>query len=169
MKKIIHAAAIVALILSVASCKTTEANYRAAYEIAKEKQLDGGDSTVTAGLKNELQPRMMTIQGVQLPVRTEPLVATKDGGKTTAELKVYNVVAASFRQKFNAQSYQKRLIEAGYDSFLANNRAGTFFVVAATTQSPAEASAQLDKLKGESGFHFQPTFPYVLRAAQLVR
>lgn len=156
------------LMLGISSCKTTEANYRAAYQIAKEKQLDGGDSTVTAGLKNEQLPHDLTVDGVTFPARAEPLAVVSGEGNTQMQLMVYNVVGASFRQLFNAQSFRDRLLALGYPAFLAKNRMGTFFVVAQTTKSPSEAHNIYVKLKSEKSLHFQPTFPYVLRAAQLV-
>lgn len=169
MKKTVVIGAIAGLVVAVTGCKTTEANYRAAYEIAKEKQMDGGDSTVTAGLKNEQLPRMTVFSGVKLPIRTEPLNLTKDGGGDPSTFKVYNVVAASFKQLFNANSFRDRLKQQGFDSFLVHNRQRTYFVVALTTQSPAEAAEALERLKGLDGVVMKAPFPYVLRAAQLVR
>ncbi len=98
MKKIISIVGILTA-LTFTACKTTEANYRAAYEIAKEKQLDGGDETVSEGLRNELQPKPQKIGNDTLPVRMFPVGYTKDGGlESNAGLKRYNVAVARFRQ-----------------------------------------------------------------------
>lgn len=150
------------------SCKTTEANYRKAYEAAKEKQFDGGDSTVTENLKNNSLPKDLIIKGVTLPIRTEPLGMTKDGGATKETFKVYNVAVASFKQLFNAQSMRKRLTELGYSSFLLHNRDLTYYVIAGSTQSPQEALDILNKIKQEKSIVTRTPFPYVLRAAHLV-
>lgn len=169
MKKIILLAATAFILLGMWSCKTTEANYRAAYRIAKEKQLDGGDSTVTAGLKSELIPRNMRIDGVTLPVRTEPVITSKGGGADASSLQLYNVAVASFKQFFNAQSMRKRLADLGYSSFVVQNRNVTYYVVAASTRSVDEAALLLEKVKGEKQIVLHAPFPYILRAGQLIR
>ena len=51
MRKILSLIAFV-VALGLCSCRTTEENYRAAYEKAKEKQIETGDSISTLGLKN---------------------------------------------------------------------------------------------------------------------
>lgn len=169
MKNLLKIALIAILCIPFAGCKTTEANYKNAYQIAKEKRTDGGDSTVTQGLRNELIPKNMVLGGVTLPVRTEPVAVTKDGGAVQGEMKVYNVVVASFRQRFNANSMRERLADMGYKSFLIHNRDVLYYVVAGTTQSAPEALELLNKVKAESSLHIAAPFPYVLRAAHLVR
>ena len=167
---ILALAAALATSMAFTACKTTEANYRAAYQIAKDKQLDGGDSTVTAGLRNEQLPKQMTIQGVTLPVRTEIIAVAKAAGDDPGALRLYNVVVASFRQRFNATSYRDRLRTIGFpDAILVHNRDLTYFVVARSTPSPQQALETLNSLKATDGILLQPPFPYVLRAGQLVR
>lgn len=58
MKKILIIIAVIAMV-GFSSCRTNEANYKAAYEKAKEKQMDTGDDLTTQGLKNELLPKDM--------------------------------------------------------------------------------------------------------------
>ena len=41
MKKLLYIASIVAFIASITACKTTEQNYRAAYELATQKKTIG--------------------------------------------------------------------------------------------------------------------------------
>lgn len=169
MKKILLTLMAVVALTSLHSCKTTEANYRAAYEIAREKQLDGGDSLVTEGLKNELLPRTLVVGGVSLPVRTETVIVTSGRGVDVSELKVYNVVAASFKQLFNAGSFCDRLRAEGFNAFLVENRDKTYYVVALSTREPQEAADGLEKLRGSDAVVCRKPFPYVLRAGQLVR
>lgn len=169
MKKILLFAAVVAL-LGFSSCRTTEANYRAAYEKAKEKQYDTGDSLSTLGLKNESLPKDMTLGGITLPVRTEPLGVTKNGGGSASDLKLYNVVAGTFQQRFNAVSMSQRLAGLGYQHpFVVHNRLGHYYVVAGSVSTPGEAKLLLDSLSADKSIVLKAPFPYVLRAAHLVR
>lgn len=169
MKRLLTFLLVIASLVALNSCKTTEANYRKAYLIAKEKQTDGGDSTVTADLRGSFIPKPMTIGDVTLPVRTEPVILTSAENADPAAFKVYNVVAGTFKQLFNARSLRDRLREMGFNAFLIHNRDRNYYIVAASTQVPAEAAAQLERLRKTEGVYFQPNFPYVLRAAQLVR
>lgn len=169
MKRLLTFLLVIASIVALNSCKTTEANYRKAYQIAKEKQTDGGDSTVTADLRGSFIPKQMVIGGVTLPVRTEPVILTPAENADPTAFKVYNVVAGSFKQLFNARSLRDRLRELGFNAFLIHNRDRNYYIVAASTQDPAEAAAQLERLRKTEGVYFQPNFPYVLRASQLVR
>ncbi len=155
--------------ITFTSCKTTEANYRKAYETAREKHFDGGDSTVTENLKNNMLPKNLVIQGISLPVRTEAMGITKNGGATKETIKLYNVVTASFKQLFNAQSMRKRLSELGYNSFILHNRDLTYYVVAGTADTPKEASEMLNKVRNETSIITHNPFPYVLRASNLVK
>lgn len=137
MKKILIIIAVIAMV-GFSSCRTNEANYKAAYEKAKEKQMDTGDDLTTQGLKNELLPKDMVLGSVALPVRTEALGVTKEGGGDADDLKLYNVVAASFRQRFNAVSMTQRLGLLGYEHpFVVHNRSGQYYVVVGSVSTPA--------------------------------
>lgn len=169
MKKLLLMLAVA--VVALAGCKTNEANYRAAYEKAKEKRTETGDSTITAKLRNELTPKDMAFEGVTLPVRTEPLRAiAPENDAPVPELKRYCVVVAQFRQMFNARSMRTRLAEAGYEgAIVVSNRQNDFYVCAATTAVPAEAAEVLSRLRQDKSIVFHEPFPYVLRPAQLVR
>lgn len=169
MRKILITACAV-LAICITGCRTTEANYRAAYEKARDKQMDTGNSISTQGLKNELIPKDMKFNGVTLPVRTEPLGVTKDSGADQADLKLYNVVVATFRQRFNAFSMAKRLKESGYElPFVVHNRLGAYYVVAGSVSNPEAARLLLDRVKEDNTMSLKSPFPYVLRSAHLVR
>lgn len=169
MKKLLLMLA--AVIVALAGCKTNEANYRAAYEKAKEKRTETGDSTITSKLRSELTPKDMVIDGVTLPVRTEPLRAiSPEKDAPVPVLKRYCVVVAQFRQMFNARSLRTRLAESGYEgAVVVANRQDDYYVCAATTAVPAEAAEVLRRLGEEKSIAIHEPFPYVLRPAQLVR
>ena len=166
MKKIISIVGILTA-LTFTACKTTEANYRAAYEIAKEKQLDGGDETVSEGLRNELQPKPQKIGNDTLPVRMFPVGYTKDGGlESNAGLKRYNVAVARFRQLFNAKSMRERLINEGFpDAIVVHDREMTYYVIAGSTSDPNEVKPVYNRVKDATGFKCTEPFPYVIISA----
>lgn len=167
MKRIIIAVAGI-IALSFSACKTTEANYRTAYEVAKQKQTSTMDSAVNAKLQNEQLPKNLVCDGVTLPVRTLSIGITKNGGGDIKTLKRYNAVTAQFRQLFNAQSMRQRLIECGFDSaFLLHDSRTNYYVVATTTASAQEAFETLDKIKADTTLHLKAPFPYILRPSHL--
>lgn len=169
MRKILIFTLSVAL-LGFAGCKTTEANYKAAYEIAKEKQMGTGDSVTDKALKNYQMPRPMVFGSDTLQVRTEPVGITVKGGGTNAMLKKYCVVAGQFHQIFNASSMRTRMISEGYEgTFILHNRSKQYYVVAGSYDLPSEARVMVDSLKADKALVLKSPFPYVLRPAHLVR
>mgnify|MGYP001027885617 CR=1 FL=1 len=164
---------IISAIIAVAllgACKTNEANYRAAYEQAKDKNTDTGDSLSTQGLRDFNRPKAMVIGGDTLMVRTERVVVSKDAGVAEAALKKYCVVVAQFRQIFNARSMCQRLIDGGYPgAFVVNNREGQYYVVASATDSSSEAAAMIRDITADKSVVLREPYPYVLRPGQLVR
>ncbi len=169
MKKLIMLIAASAL-MCVTACKTTEANYKAAYETARQKKYDTGDSLTTSGLKNADLPRPMAFGSDTLMVRTEPVAQSKTEGAKVSALCKYCVVTAKFRQLFNARSMCDRLLQLGYaGAMVVHNRTQQYYVVARSTDLPSEARATVEKLRADTALSLKEPFPYVLRPAQLVR
>ena len=56
-KKVIKYISVIVLLLMVASCRTTEENYRGAYELAKQSE-EKQDSLVANLIANEQAPRL---------------------------------------------------------------------------------------------------------------
>lgn len=154
----------------VSSCKTTEANYRDAYNKAVEKRTNTGDAASTGALKEQKIPKPMCFGADTLMVRTERVSLTPDCGAGASVLKKYCVVVASFRQVFNAKSMCERLRKNGYpDAFVVNNRTDDHYVVAAATDLPSEAAKIIDAVKADASIVLKAPYPYVLRPGQLVR
>ncbi len=74
------------LIAGMTSCKTNEANYRSAYEIAREKANNGLDSTIYNRIRNEARPSVISINGEEHPMRTEIVSFTPTPGGTEGKL-----------------------------------------------------------------------------------
>ena len=164
-----------AILLSVMmpACKTTEANYRQAYEIAKDKQekSDGGDEIPTAALNRYGMPRpQLTAEGDTLMILTEPIAFTPEGGAERSTLKRYNVVVGQFRQIFNAKAMLGRLREGGYpDACIVNTRLPLYYVISGSYATTAEASEALETVKGDGSLRFSAPLPFILQPAHLAR
>ena len=111
------------LIGGMASCKSSQSAYKAAYEKAQEKKIE---EPVTTGTT---------------PVAEQPVVTTPSTTTTTAPIREQseNVIVGSFRQRLNAQSLCERLRADGYPAVLAQNAQGMYRVVACSFDDRATA------------------------------
>lgn len=148
-------------LLSLTGCKTTEANYRSAYEKAKSKgESSAVDKEVYENITREDQPTVMTFDNVSFPAKGIYMVGVDIPGLTPSVFEKFNVVAAKFKQLFNAKSMAKRLRENGFvNAFVAKDRDDTYYVVAATCRDATEASEKLISLKG-TGIGYQQFVAY---------
>ena len=164
MKQIIYIAIIIAIFSTISACKTTEQNYRAAYELAQQKKTD--TDTITDRLINrEAGPARVTVDGVSLPMKAEYTRPIRDlEGFNIGDFKKYNVVIASFRQLFNAESVRKRAIEGGFDkAFIVINNEQVYIVIAESCSTPAEAEAALKKVNDAKPVVMKSPYPYIMR------
>ncbi len=113
------------LIISLAAatllgaCKTSEANYREAYEkaIAGREADSAVDSTIYGKVRQQKTVRTVDMpDGGTAEIRAQHVRATDGTGITTDKMLQYNVVTGGFKQLFNAKSLRQRLINAGYPS-----------------------------------------------------
>lgn len=171
MKKIILCTCVV-VFLTITACKTTEENYRAAYEMAKEKRTETGDSLITSQLRSSTMPKPMIIGSDTLPVRTiyVNIYNDSEGKVPKGVLKKYLIVVGQFKQIFNAGSMATRLVDNGYNgAFVVYDRQKEYFVVAAAVDAPSDATRLLRKIGEDKTIVVRTPYPYVLRPTQLVR
>ena len=164
--------AFAAIAVIATSCKTTEANYKAAYERAVERKNEGIDSTVYDAIRREAKPSVIAIDGgVQLPLVTEHVSVTPDNGNTSITLKRYCIVVGKFKQIFNARSMRTRLASSGNypDAFIVQTREPLYYVCTATCQTPQEAATALEKVKTDKSIVLRSPLPFILRPAHLAR
>lgn len=172
MKKILYAAAVGVFALStLQSCKTSEENYRAAYEITKAKQTEGLTQEEIAGFaREEAIPRTL-YKGDSIPLKTEYLTRV-EGGDDNRQLR-YNVIVASFRQLFNARSLYTRLHDNGYPTaILLRDSQSRYYIGAETTASLDSALLTLRTLQdspSEAPVPIRAPYPYILQNASLAR
>ncbi len=156
------------LILSVAAgmtgCKTTEANYRAAYEKAMAKRNEGIDSaTVSAIDKEDVPPVRRVAEGVSFPVVTKFVKIVDGGGISREGIKKYSVVMTVFKQRFNAISLRERLVDNNlYPGAFVVQTGDDYLVAAGSTDNPNEALALYEEVATGNKFPVKSPFPWVL-------
>ncbi len=162
MKKIFFA--IAALGLLAAGCRTTEKNYREAYEKALEKRDEGLTAEERLALERERATPKSVYRGDSIPLKAMWVNTVAETSASAA--KEYNVVTGSFRQQFNATSAMKRLREGSYPgAFLLIDAEKNFIVAARTTESLDSAVAALDTLREKSPIPLRAPYPFILRKA----
>lgn len=163
---------IVGLVVSLTACKTTEENYRAAYEkaVTKKETSSGVDSTIYSRIRREATMAVLTVGSDSLPLRTEYIGYTKDGGASRETVKRYNVVAGQFKQLFNAMQMRKRLAADGYQgAYVLNTREPLYYVCILSTNVADSAAIAFRKISSDPHLRLIPPAPFVLRPAHLAR
>ena len=168
MKQVGFLITIAMWLLMAASCKTTEQNYRNAYELAKGTGTI--QDTLIANLIAEDQaPVEVEVAGRIMKMRKEYVSIVTDKDVTKDMLKRFNVVVGRFKQLFNARSMATRMSSLGYCSFVVVDRTSSYFVVAAATDMPEEALSMYEKVLSDNRVVYKTPFPWVLESAQYIR
>lgn len=159
-----HYATILMALLTLAGCKTTEKNYRAAYERATaDKDSDPIDNTIYAAIRREALPSAaITAEGDTLAFKYERVTITS-GQEKTPEMLRYNVVAGQFKQAFNARAMASRMRQNGYpDTFIIQTTEPLYYVVTFTTSDARAASAHLRALADDRAITLTAPAPFVV-------
>ncbi len=156
------------LLLILASCRTTEANYRGAYELAKQPN-EQHDSLTANLIANEQAPTIVNVGDETMKLRKEYVSLVADEGATKDMLRQYNVVVGRFRQIFNARSMASRMSSLGYKSYILVNRTPAYFVAVASTDSINEALQLYKSVELDTRVVYKAPFPWVLEPAQYKR
>ncbi len=163
---------ILVLAAVLTGCKTNENNYRQAYEaaVAQREESAGLDSTIYSRIRNSARTSKLVVGADSLPVRTEYIGYTEDGGASRATVKRYNIVVGQFKQVFNAKAMRKRLLEQGYDSaFIVHTREPLYYVVTATCATPEDAAREFERVKSDKNIVLRAPVPFVLQPMHLAR
>lgn len=145
------------------SCKTSEENYKKAYEAAVEKQNEGYTREEIASMAHEEAIPKSVYKGDSIPIKGIFVNTVKLDPPVEAAQR-YNIVVASFKQKFNAMSVLDRLRQAGYaEPRLLVDKEQTFYVAAVSTPSLDEAVENLREIQKNPPLAFRPPCPYILR------
>lgn len=152
------------LIVSLASCKTSEANYRAAYEktIAMRDAADENE-TIYGGSSRELRQSFMKNGNDTVPISLK-MVSPVDNGDNSAVKGRFLLVVGQFKQKFNAQSLCERVVAAGYpDAFLVQTSEPYYYVVAKSFDNISQAADALEAIKKKAPVVMKDPVPFILK------
>ncbi len=166
MKRFLIGICVPTLLLST-GCKTTEANYRAAYEVAKEKSAEKSlvDGTIYDQMRREAIDSRLVVNGDSIPMVTVQ-VSTVADYSTPQSVKRYSVVVNQFKQVFNAKSQVNRLRTSGYpEALLVVTAEPLYYVVAVSVDNPEEAAAEYFKVLDDKSIVKKNPFPWILRPA----
>lgn len=153
--------------LAVTGCKTSEANYRAAYERAIEGREDATplDSTVYGRHRRSMDSREVVVGSDTVELKTQRVSVTEGGGGIREYLKPYSVVVGQFKQLFNAESLRGRLVEGGYPrAFIVQTAEPYYYIILSSHASLEEAAAALSELGARTDFPvaMREPVPFVL-------
>ncbi|MDR3340591.1 MAG: SPOR domain-containing protein [Candidatus Symbiothrix sp.] len=126
---------------SLESCKTKESAYKAAYEAAKEREMQENTPA-------EITPVDKTSDQALIQKEKVTLV---DG----AGILQYSVVIGSFLNKTNAVSLKERMDKQGFKSSLAQNEKGMYRVIVATYGEKSSAATERNRIKEKYYPEFQ--------------
>lgn len=154
--------------MALASCKTTEANYKAAYEAAKASRstdasadIDDDTQRLLAAKKREAQSKEI-VNGDTIAVTT--LFIGMEPGYGLARVPQYSLVLNAFTQKFNAQAMVKRLIEAGFtDAYVFHTSVPDYYVAAGGFDEIDGIPALLRRVEQAGNLGQRAGFPAVIR------
>ncbi|MDE7467485.1 MAG: SPOR domain-containing protein [Muribaculaceae bacterium] len=157
---------IMLLALTVAACKTSEANYRAAYDRAATAR-DGRsplDGTIYEAQRRNTPQATVTLNGDTTIERTIRVKVTENGGGIRENLKPFSVAVAGFKQLFNAQSLRDRMADAGYPAaFVVETAEPYYYVILSSHPNRAEAMTAVSAAReAELPFPLRGEYPFIL-------
>lgn len=150
--------------LALLSCKTTEENYRAAYEKAIEAQNDSTslESTIYGAQRRRVVEATVNTAEGSVEVRRARVRVT-DGTGSPDDLHQYNVVVGQFKQVFNAKSLRQRLVDKGFDkTFVVETSEPYYYIVVGSFDSAAEAQDAMNEFKTKNVITMRDELPFVL-------
>ena len=139
------------LLFSFGACKSKESAYKAAYEKAKEKEME--DDKNVSEITPISKPATTADSYSSATVQKEK-VTTIDG----AGLKQFSVVIGSFMNKTNATSLKERMQQQGYSVTIAQNERQMYRVIVATFDDKANAARERDAVKAKYNPDFQDSW-----------
>lgn len=159
-------------LLAATSCRTTEANYRAAYEATKASQAatlsdDGLDENTRRLLNlNNKQHQYIQIVGSDTLNITNVFATLEEGPMTSAP--EFAVVANAFSQIFNAKALLKRLQDAGFaNAYIFKSATPDYYVAAGGSDNVADIPAIRDALAKAGNPGSRKGFPSIVRVPRL--
>lgn len=161
--KLFHIIPTLLVVMTLGGCKTTEENYRRAYEAAVAKQNEAFTADEIASINHEEAIPKSVYKGDSIPLKGVYVSTVKVDPPVTAALR-YNLIVATFKQKFNAMSVLERLRASGYDDVrLLIDRDQLYYVDAVSTDSLDKAVEALRKIRKNPPLQMRSPCPYILQ------
>lgn len=161
---------IVALLAFAAvACKTTEANYRQAYDraVAGRDSADAIENTVYGAHRRAMGTRQMIVAGDTFDIRSQRVALTEGGGGIRENLRPFNVVVGQFKQLFNARSMRERLVDAGYPgTFVVETAEPYYYVVLSSHADAGQAAAALKAIPAKFPVVMKAPLPFILQTSR---
>ena len=151
MKKTLMMGFALVAALAFVSCKSSESEYKKAYEKAKAQEMARANTT------DQVETAPVTVTPVvPTTTPTTPTVATTANDRQErltvmngGTLKAFNVVCGSFSNVDNANNLRNTLVAKGYSAQVAQNpETGMYRVIASSFDDRAAAVTSRDQLRG---------------------
>lgn len=139
--------------------------------MAKHGDADGAvDGTVYNQYREMARASGVVVGSDTIPVVTEFIGFTENGGASRETVDRYNVVVGRFKQVFNARQMRERLMAGGYPStFILHTREPLYYVVTATCPTASRALEELRKVEADKSITLRAPLPFILEPAHLRR
>ena len=159
MKRILYC---ITLALLLTACYTTEENYKAAYDKAKERTRENMGGTIYDMSQAERVRATEIINGDSVRLLRSYFNVVDDKYEAT---KKYGVVVAEFDQLLNARSYRDRLKQnEGFQSYVVyTNREKKYCVVAQAYDEKEPAALFIRNIKQHMKMKVLVPRPYILQ------
>lgn len=153
--------------MAVGACKTTEKNYRRAYDRTmadSTRNVTPFNETIYGRYRNQVTLSKVTDGSRDITVHDLRVTVTPDGGGINEWLKTYSVVVGEFKQLFNARSLRQRFYDAGYSrAFLVQNAEPYYYIVVDSSDDLSQMTRIADSLRTATPVPLKADFPYILR------
>lgn len=152
----------ITLALLLTACYTTEENYKAAYDKAKERTRENMGGTIYDMSQAERVRATEIINGDSVRLLRSYFNVVDDKYEAT---KKYGVVVAEFDQLLNARSYRDRLKQnEGFQSYVVyTNREKKYCVVAQAYDEKESAALFIRNIKQHMKMKVLVPRPYILQ------
>lgn len=161
MRKFLLTAVATLAAISFNSCKTSEANYKAAYDITanKVKSRNDVDSTTYNKILAEKKEATAVVAGDSVRLITLRVNIVDD---KPSDMKPYGVVVGEYKQVFNARSFRDRLKNENKPAYLVMDGSRMYYVIVHGFDTSAEASQYMKRLDKEVKMKIPIEHPWIL-------
>lgn len=161
MKKILFAIVVLMVGLSFTSCKTSEANYRAAYEIAKSKHNadEGVDRDTYDKIVAEQTSNTAVVLGDSVRLVQMHVSVVDDDQELQHP---YGVVVGEYKQPFNARSFRDRLKQEEKPAYVVMDGERVYYVIVRAFDTSPEAAEYLRRVRDDVQMRIPIEKPWIL-------